>query len=280
MKSINLAFIVALSLLLSNVPVSAGTPTLPKAAAVPGGVAHIILNQPYTKTLQAKFQNQSCMVLAHPANTKQSLVLVGIPLNAKPGHYPLEVRINHRWQTLQFKVASKQYVTEKLTIPNQRKVTPLKQDYQRINDEQTRIVRLYQTYSKDIPDQLTFKTPIQGRRSSSFGKRRIMNGIPKQPHSGMDIAAPTGTPIKAPLAGIVLEAKSYFFGGNTVLLDHGHGLITGYAHMDKIQVKIGDQVQVGDILGTVGMTGRVTGPHLHWSVNLNGVRVDPALFIS
>tara|TARA_B110000014_G_C19792955_1_gene412015 strand:+ start:95 stop:559 length:465 start_codon:yes stop_codon:yes gene_type:complete len=130
---------------------------------------------------------------------------------------------------------------------------------------------------KNIP--LRFIKPAKGPFSSAFGLRRFFNNQPRNPHSGLDIAAETGTPIVAPAAGVVTNAGDYFFNGKTVFLDHGQGLITMYCHMEKINVKEGDSVSENDMIGTIGSSGRVTGAHLHWSVILNNTTVEPLLFL-
>ena len=145
--------------------------------------------------------------------------------------------------------------------------------------ERKQSARVMATWTEPVPASLQLHQPVPGVRSSSFGLRRFFNGQSRNPHGGMDIAAPVGTPVKAAAPGVVIDTGDYFFNGNTVWVDHGAGLLTMYCHLDRIRARVGQRVRTGDVIGTVGKTGRVTGPHLHWSVCLNRTMVDPALFL-
>ncbi|WAC64910.1 M23 family metallopeptidase [Pseudoxanthomonas sp. SL93] len=127
---------------------------------------------------------------------------------------------------------------------------------------------------------LPFQWPVQGRISGRFGNARVYNGQPGAGHSGMDIAAPNGTPVKAPTGGVVtFAAPDFYLTGGTLLLDHGHGISSNFLHLSRIDVKVGDRVEPGQVIGAVGATGRATGPHLHWGMNWFDVRIDPLLVL-
>jgi murein DD-endopeptidase MepM/ murein hydrolase activator NlpD len=248
---------------------------LPRESRVPGGIAFIDL----PSTPQApivKFQGRECAVIKHGTHWT---AVVGIPLATQPGVQKIIVQSQKGSTELPFQVGSKKYRTQYLTIKDQRKVEPNPKDLKRIATETARSDAALSRFTSTQSIQLELLPPIQGVRSDSFGSRRFFNGQPRNPHTGMDIAAPRGTPIHAPAAGKVVESGEFFFNGNTLYIDHGNGLVTMYCHLDTVAVKAGDTVKPGDLLGTVGSTGRVTGPHLHFGIALNRAMVDPALFL-
>lgn len=159
----------------------------------------------------------------------------------------------------------------------QSKVTPTATaDLAEIKREQKDVSRAVTYFSTNDSWKKGFIVPVEGTISGQFGNQRIFNGIPKSPHTGTDIAAPEGTPVKASGDGkVILSGKNYFYTGNMVIIDHGQGLQTIYAHLKEAKVKEGDFVSKGDIIGTVGKTGRATGAHLHWGASLNNVRFRP-----
>jgi len=250
---------------------------LPDAAAVPGGVALITL--PASGNTSSVTLNGKPVMVVEDGDSQ--IAVVGLSLSASPGEHTLEIRDTDTGTLRKqaFRVTDKQYETQHITIKNKRKVNPEKRDMQRISKEQQLIRKALANHAARTPDSLRFQLPVNGPVSSPFGLRRYFNEQPRKPHSGLDLAAPEGTPIRAPAAGRISDTGDYFFNGNTVFIDHGQGLVTMYCHMSRIDVKPGQKVVVGEIIGTVGKTGRVTGPHLHWGVSLNDARVDPMLFL-
>jgi|TARA_B110000305_G_C19233727_1_gene536449 murein DD-endopeptidase MepM/ murein hydrolase activator NlpD len=245
----------------------------PAHTPVPGGVAVIALP---ANTKSAQFLGKPVLI---NGDSEKPIAIVGIAMDQAPGPAQLDLVSG----AIVFDVLEKSYLTERLTIQDNNKVTPPARDYDRINRDRQEMMAVFESFTTDRAinaGSLEFITPVEGRISSPFGKRRILNDQPRSPHSGLDIAAPEGTPIKAAAAGIVRATGDYFFNGNTVLIDHGQGLITMYCHLSKIKVELNATVEQGEVIGLVGQTGRVTGPHLHFSVNLNQARVDPALFIA
>ncbi len=178
--------------------------------------------------------------------------------------------------TYKFKVDKTQWDIQNLKGVQPRKVTPSPEDNAAIEKERKLIRTALAEDKANLFWQKGFIRPVDGRISGNFGGQRIMNGKKMNPHAGMDIAAPEGTPIKAAADGIItLTAPELFYSGNVVVIDHGYGLQTIYAHLSRIDVKKGDKVKQGDIIGKVGRTGRVTGPHLHWGTSLRGTKFNP-----
>mgnify|MGYP001766948893 FL=1 len=249
---------------------------LPRARSVPGGVALVELG-PALVAPQASVDGVPVLVSGRPGGWT---AVVGIPLEAEPGERVLAVRREGApAESVRFAVSPVRYAEQRLKVaPGKVDLSP--QDLARHEREREHSATVTATWSATAPETLRMQPPVPGRRSGSFGLRRVFNDQPRKPHGGMDIAAPTGTPVVAPAAGRVIDTGDYFFNGNTVWLDHGNGLLTMYCHLSRIDVKPGDVVATGERIGAVGATGRVTGPHLHWSVMLNRTMVDPALFLA
>jgi murein DD-endopeptidase MepM/ murein hydrolase activator NlpD len=263
-------------------PAAAEPPALPaeawpRALAVPGGVARVPLGAAAGRP--AAFDGEvPLLVQGGPAGW---IALVGIPLAAAPGEARIQLRPadGGAARDIGYAIAPKRYAEQRLRVaPRHVDLSP--EDLARHECERAHQAGVIAIWTEPPPPTLQMRVPVPGRRSSSFGLRRVFNGQARSPHSGMDLAAGTGTPVVAPLAGRVIDTGDYFFNGSTVWLDHGGGLLTMVCHLSAIDVKVGDLLQAGQRYGAVGATGRVTGPHLHWSVMLNRAMVDPALFIS
>jgi len=238
----------------------------------PGGIAIVDLGSSGLEAPNVTLDGKPVLVMSR---TNRWHAVVGISLSTSPGD--LVVLAGNEQKII--KVGSHAYREQRLTIENKSQVNPDQQQLDRIAGERAIIDSALNSFRRIPLDGVSLSSPVTGPRGSSFGSRRFFNDQPRSPHSGMDIAANSGTPVVAPRPGVVTATGDYFFNGNTVIIDHGQGFITMYCHLSAIDVEEGEPVSTGDVIGAVGATGRVTGPHLHFGTYLNGTAVDPALFL-
>ena len=238
---------------------------LPKEAS-PGELVHIQL--PPASRVKLAHSDVAATVYTSPTGA----VLLGLGWNAKGS---IALVVDGKPHSL--RVKPRQYKIERIKGLPARKVTPDPADIAQITADNRLIKATRKLFIEDIPS-LNWLMPAKGRISGVFGSRRELNGKMRSPHKGLDIAAPAGTPIIAPLAGKVVLAKAgMFYTGNTMVLAHGGGLTTIYAHLKAMEAKVGDWVEAGEVIATVGSTGRSTAPHLHWGVYLNKIALDPQM---
>lgn len=209
---------------------------------------------------------------------------IGLDLAIKPGSYLMKVyveKIDGAWEILQkeFQVKAKEFPVKKLWL-EERYVTPPPTELERIRRESEILDMVYSVVTPHWLGRGRFIMPCQGEVSPNFGERRIYNNRTRSSHSGIDISSSQGSPVKASNSGMVVLASNLYFSGLTVIIDHGLGLFTLYCHFSKIKVRRGQLVMKGDVVGEIGATGRVTGPHLHWAVKLLGSRIDPFALIA
>lgn len=205
--------------------------------------------------------------------------LVGIGLDVKPGphHVRIEAMMSRATSTLQ--VLPKTFAVRRLTVPPGF-ATPPAHELERIAQETAQVDRIFKTVTAERFWRGSFEPPVPGAAVSSFGRHSIVNGAPRSRHLGGDFRARRGEPVLAPNAGRIVLVASHYFAGNLVILDHGAGVYSYFAHLDSASVTTGDMLRTGDVLGAAGETGRVTGPHLHWAVSVGGTRVDPLSLIA
>ncbi|WP_284335696.1 peptidoglycan DD-metalloendopeptidase family protein [Comamonas sp. NoAH] len=257
---------------------SLDAPIFPIDSRVPGGIARLSLGPSSSLPKVTTADGIPVLVIG---DMIEWTALVGIPLAARPGIHTVTVRNDDGTQSLDYRVTDKKYAEQSLKVaPKTVDLAP--KDLARHERERAHQQTIMALFTQPAPDPsaMGMRQPCPGRRSSSFGLRRVFNGQARNPHSGMDIAAAAGTPIVAPLPGTVVDVGDYFFNGGTVWLDHGGGLLSMYCHLSSTQCRVGDVLKTGQPFCKVGATGRVTGPHLHWGVMLNRTMVDPALFLS
>lgn len=245
---------------------------LPPNDPRPGGIAVVDLG-PRASRPSASLAGSPVMTVEQDGRW---YAVVGIPLDREPGGIPLTVASDEAPRVID--IAAHRYREQHLTVAPSY-VNPGAEALERIARERKRIGAAIAHFSAAPPAGFELQPPAPGRRSDSFGSRRFFNNEPRSPHRGMDISGQRGTPVVAPLAGTVIERDDFYFTGNAVFVDHGQGLVTLYAHLDSIDVEAGERVAAGQRLGTIGSTGRVTGPHLHFAAYLNGTPVDPGLLL-
>ncbi len=218
-------------------------------------------------------------VMGHGQDPDIWLAFFGLDLGIDPGTYPVEISLlfddgSHQNLKREILVHAKEFPLKKLWV-KQEYVTPPQEVLDRIQWESELLGQILSMFTLQWFGEGEFIVPSEGEASDNFGERRIFNNEPRSPHSGVDFSSPYGAPVRASNSGRVVLAKDLYFAGKTVIIDHGLGVFTQYLHFSKILTKRGDFVRKGDIIGEIGATGRVTGPHLHWGVRISGSRVDP-----
>jgi murein DD-endopeptidase MepM/ murein hydrolase activator NlpD len=233
--------------------------------------------------MRIDFNNRSYPVYRHPAGgVGRYFALIGIPYRTQPG--PQELTLTYSDATgdnrrqIPFQVVAGNYKTDVLKV-DARRVNPNKEDRQRAGREAQEVQHVYASGIKEGLWNGSFQLPVDNEISSPYGNRRVFNGQLKSYHNGLDFRSPKGTPVYATNSGVVRLAKNLFYSGNAVIIDHGTGIFTIYAHLSKIETAAGRRIEKGQLLGLSGATGRVSGPHLHWGVKLSAVAVNPLRFV-
>ena len=246
---------------------------------VRGGVVFIKIVKRGRDLPEVRWMNRKISLLYRPdKNIYEGFIAAD--LDQKPGieYLDLAFRPSGVKKHIKIKITEKDYGVRRLTLPDN-KVNLNKKDLARAVKEKAVMDRLWNA-SYPVPFwDASFIMPVDSEVIETFGKRSIINGQPRSPHTGVDLRGKRGTPVKASNSGEVIFTGDHFFTGNTVVIDHGAGIMSMYFHLDKINVNKGDKISRGDVLGNIGSTGRATGPHLHWGIRINDRRIDPLTLV-
>lgn len=250
---------------------------LPRESRVPGGVALLRVGDA-TEPRPAVSRDGVPVWVSRQAT--QWVAAVGLPLSLQPGEQQVEVRsTNGAARTITFTVKPKRYPVQHVTLRDQAMVEPPADVMARIERESAHLKAVRSQWRETAATDAAFVQPAKGRLSGRFGGSRVLNGKPRAPHAGLDVAVMTGTAVLAPADGVILDIGDYYFCGKTMFIDHGNGLLSLFCHLSEWDAKVGDSVRKGQAVARSGATGRASGPHLHWSVYLNGTSVEPELFL-
>ncbi len=269
LKKISFLLLLLPSIVLASIPV--------KNTPIPGGIA--VIDFKTNSTNPTAFYNTTQLYVQR-IKDQHWQVLVGIPLMEKSGKKTIKVQ-DTTTRSFDFEVIEHNYTEQHITLKGKKKkyVNPNLAHMDRIKKERPILSSARKVFSNNTLSTGLFIRPINGVTTSPFGLKRFYNNQPRRPHTGLDYAGDIGAPITAPADGKVILSGEYFFNGNAVFLDHGQGLISVYIHMNKRLAKQGQQIKQGEIIGTIGQTGRATGPHLHWGIYLNQTVVNPNLLM-
>jgi murein DD-endopeptidase MepM/ murein hydrolase activator NlpD len=269
LKKLSLLLLLIPTIVLANIPV--------KNTPIPGGIAVIDFESNHANP-KASY-NKVPLYVQH-IKDQHYQVLVGIPLMEKLGKKTIKVQ-DFSTRLFDFEVTEQAYTEQHITLKGKKKkyVNPNLMHMDRIKKERPILSSARKVFSDKNLSNGLFIRPVDGITTSPFGLKRFYNGEARRPHTGLDYAGDIGTPIKAPADGKVILVGEFFFNGNAVFLDHGQGLISVYIHMNNRLVKQSQLVKQGDPIGTIGQTGRTTGPHLHWGVYLNQTVINPNLLL-
>ena len=253
------------------------TEGLPRESRVPGGVALVAVARTDEAKPVVTRDGSNVWTVKRGASW---IAVVGLPLSTVPGEQAVSVTRDGVEHAVAFTVKDKRYPVQHVTLKDNAMVEPPPEVMARIETESVHLKAVRSNWSENTATSAAFTLPAKGRLSGRFGGSRVLNGKPRAPHAGLDVAIGTGTPVLAPGDGVVLDTGDYYFCGKTMFIDHGNGLLSLFCHLSEHTNKVGDSVRKGQAVARSGATGRASGPHLHWSIYLNGVSVEPELFLA